>query len=107
MLLIAHVRVGQSGVGGNDIDQAVRGVARQSDLVDALPNTNPLFGSLQARALFRQVRAAAFRGFGLLMHQPRPEIHHGIFAGLRLGATHGRHWFKRVHALLLRFNRGR
>jgi hypothetical protein len=31
--------------------------------------------------LLREVDAAALRGFGLLMHEARPEVHHRIFAG--------------------------
>jgi len=46
----------------------MRRVARQRYLVNAFPNTDPFLGSLQARALLREVGAAALRGFGLLVH---------------------------------------
>ena len=59
----------------------MRRVARQRDFVNAFPDANALLGALQARALLGEVGAAALGGFGLLMHQARPEVHHRIFAG--------------------------
>ena len=55
------------------------GILRQRDLVNALPDANALFRGLQPRGLLGQIQSASFGGFGLLVHQPRAEIHHRIF----------------------------
>ena len=82
LLLLANVRFRQSGVRGDDLHEVVRGVARKDHLMDALPDPDPLFRGLQSGGLFRQVEAAAFCGFLLLMNQSGAEIHHRVVAGL-------------------------
>ena len=51
LLFVAHVTIREPGVGRDDLHQAVRGVARQCNLVDAFPNADALFGGLQPLAL--------------------------------------------------------
>ena len=67
-LFVAHIGTGEPGIGRDDLHQAMRRVPRQRYLVNALPNADPFLGSLQPRALLREVGAAALRGFGLLMY---------------------------------------
>src|SRR5271165_553123 len=101
LLFVAHVGIGEAGIRRDDLDQTVRGIARQRHLVDAFPDSNPFLGGFEPRALFRQVRAAALRGLGLLMYQARPEVHHRIFAGRHRGTPQSGAWLVLVHSSLL------
>ena len=87
LLLFPYIRLGKAGVGGNNFHEIVRLISGQRDFVNAFPDANAFFRGFQARGLFRQVQATALGGFSLLMHQAGPEIHHGVIAAGRNGAT--------------------
>jgi hypothetical protein len=80
LLLLMNIGTHQSGIGRNDVYEPVRGILWQRHFVNALPDANTLFGRLEARGLFRKIHSTPLGGFGLLMYQPRSEVHHRIFA---------------------------
>jgi hypothetical protein len=48
LLFVAHIGIGEPGIGRNDVHQSVRRISRQRDFVNAFPDSDPFFGSLQS-----------------------------------------------------------
>jgi hypothetical protein len=88
-LFFANVPIGESGVGGDDFHEAVCGVTRQMDFVQALPYADTLLSAVQARRLCGKVDFTARGVFGLLVHEPRPEIHCQVVRAQMAGSSEG------------------
>jgi hypothetical protein len=88
-LLVAYVPISKAGIGGDDFHETMRGVSRQMDFVQALPDADALLSAVQSRRLCSQIDFAARSVFGLLVHEPRPEIHCQIVRAHMAGSSEG------------------
>jgi hypothetical protein len=76
------------GVRGNDFDQPVSRIARQSHLMDALPNADARIGSLERGGLLLEFLLPAQLCLRLLMGDSGAVVGNGLSANRQPGASH-------------------